>query len=149
MPAAKFYAIGDINQWFRLRIQEEIQANNLEGSILDTGENRLVVIVEGSIAHIKSLYNGLNESKPQGIVLTSLVFGDFKEKISISKANLSRELLDVLKEIEKSLRRINQKLDVLSAKISSEVKSERADIDSKTLPSDDTNPFDAFFNSEL
>jgi len=149
MPAAKFYVMGDINQWLRIRIHEEIQANNLEGSTLDISENKLAVVVEGGIGQIKKAYNGINEGKPENIVLTSLVFGDFKTpKVSISKANVPNELLDVLREIEKKLRRIEQKLDTISAKMSGEIKYGGVDTTSATSSSDGVNPFDAFFNSE-
>lgn len=112
MVTAKFHIIGDSSPWYRLRVQEEITSQGLEGSVVEADNSKLAVVIEGERSKIMELYKNLEESSPGGVMLADISF-----RRNEDKATDTGEIVELLREIERNTRRINQKLDVLVKKM--------------------------------
>lgn len=117
MPYAKFHVIGDTGAWIRLRLQEEIHASGVEGTVMEAAENILAIVVEGEEKNIQKLYLNLKESTPGDYQFTELETSREKpsRKNEPDLAKSIGEMLELLREIEKNTRRMNQKIDAALA----------------------------------
>ena len=113
MYAAKFFVIGESNHWLRNRIQEEIQSTGLDGSVLDSGPENLAVFVEGDKKQVKRLYENIREFTPGKTTLSDIKYEHMPET---TPGDPKDEVIILIKEIERQVRRMNQKLDALTAK---------------------------------
>ncbi|MFH1055091.1 MAG: hypothetical protein V1744_03230 [Candidatus Altiarchaeota archaeon] len=123
MVSAKFHIVGEDGEWFRVRVQEEIYAHGLEGSVLLAATRTLVVVVEGDKSRIKRLHSDMVEVCPNGITCTGLVFSiqrpqrEFRigQYGSHGSVPTLEYIMQILSEMERSMIRVNQKLDRLIA----------------------------------
>ena len=119
MTSAKFLVVGETGLWTRTRIQEEITAHGLDGTVVDAGEHKLGVFVSGNRQRIQKLYNDLAKNLPADVQPTNLIYGEFKRPAATgapaSSADAFQTLIELLREIEKNTRKMNQKLDKLIA----------------------------------
>jgi hypothetical protein len=114
MVTAKFHIVGENSAWLKTRAQEEIQSAGLEGSVVNAGKNTLAVIVEGEKKKIHTMYKNLVESSPSEAQYTDLEFGVYRDLNISVETDLAKNIqimIELLKEIEKNTRRINQKID--------------------------------------
>jgi len=115
MATAKFHIVGNSSMWFRTRVQDEIHASGLEGSALDAGDKNIAVIIEGEKQIIEELYDRLRGSAPDEVGFTAISFGDYAASTKTARnlmiTNSMETILELLKEIEKNTRKINQKID--------------------------------------
>jgi acylphosphatase len=96
-------------------VQKEIEAHGLVGNVLDADEGKLVVVVEGEETRINGMYNALKNASPNNVVFTLVEYGAKpKEKISKEEEKWG-EVVELLREIEKTMRKMNNKLDILSS----------------------------------
>jgi acylphosphatase len=129
MKCAKFHLIGEDSDWYKLRVQKEIESQGLSGSVLDAGEGKLAVVVEGSEDGINRLYTALKEASPKTVLFTLIEYGKpVKEKLT-KEDERWEEVIGLLKEIERTMRRINRKLDATPSeeKTETEVEQERGE----------------------
>ncbi|GEM_PF-1456940 len=112
MKCAKFHLIGEDSDWYKIRVQKEIEAHGLAGNVLDSGEGKLVIVVEGEEAKINSMYNTLKEASPSNVVFSLVEYGRIKKEKTREEEKWD-EVTELLREIEKTMRRVNNKLDGL------------------------------------
>lgn len=153
MVTAKFHAIGNTSHWFRTRIQEEINATGVEGSPIEVDQNKLAIIVEGSKGNIERLYNNLREASPEDVGFTKIIFDESQPKRWKTSPQTTNDVAEILGEIEKNMRRINQKLDVLLARSGLNADSTASwNTTKKYEEKDEDNPEDetisSFFNMQ-
>jgi len=108
MANAKFHVVGEDGTWYRMRIQEEIYTQGLEGSVVKASDDVLAVIVEGEKPRIHSMYKTLKESSPGQAHYTDIQWGAHR-RFRQDKDKLE-EIIQLLKAIEKNTRRISQKM---------------------------------------
>jgi len=117
MASAKFVVVGETDMWARVRIQEEINSHGLDGTVIDAEGGKLGVFVSGDRMKIQSLYNDLSEKLPDETQPTNLIYGEFKRPrvpdVQASSEDAFKTLIELLREIEKNTRKMNQKLDRL------------------------------------
>lgn len=124
MLAAKFHVIGGKQEWLKLRLQEEIQVSGIDGSVVDVEADKIAVILEGPRKKIEDLYNHVRETMPGNAVLTGLIYGTTMKRglhqmasPTIIEDKTSKEsidkILEYLKEMEKTLRKISRRLDAV------------------------------------
>jgi len=104
---------GRASPWIKNWMNEEIAAHSLEGSALDAGQDILAIVVEGQSGDINRLYEKLRKTSPMELQYTSIEFGTYdvkKQQAKKSEIDLGM-IYELLKEIEKNTRRINQKID--------------------------------------
>jgi hypothetical protein len=126
--SAKFHVIGDDSKWLRIRLQEEIYAHGVEGSILSAGEKTLAVVADGDKARIKRLYTDVREFLPETMESTELAFSLGKPtrhlRMRAPTGRLDSEGFDImfqyLREIEKAVTRIDQKVNSVLAYLEGE-----------------------------
>ncbi|MFH1788220.1 MAG: hypothetical protein ABH834_02420 [Candidatus Altiarchaeota archaeon] len=111
MKSAKFHLIGEDSDWYKLRVQKEIEAQGLSGNVLDAGAGKLVVVAEGDEKHINRLYAALKDASPSQVVFSLVEYGRLPEKTRTSEEEKWDQIIELLREVEKTLRRVNQKLD--------------------------------------
>lgn len=116
MKSAKFHLIGEDSDWYKIRVQKEIEAHGLSGSVIDAGEGKLVVVIEGDGERINGMYESLKEASPTNVVFTLIEYGMKKEAGTKKEEDKLSEIMTLLKEIEKNTRKINQKLNSLPEK---------------------------------
>ena len=118
MASAKFIVVGETGMWARVRIQEEINAQGLDGTVVDAGDGSLGVFVAGDRMKIQSLYKDLSEKLPEDVQPTNLIYGEFKRPrvpdAPATSEDAFKTLIELLREIEKNTRKMNQKLDRLT-----------------------------------
>lgn len=125
MVSAKFHLLGEAGEWFRIRVQEEVYAHGLEGSVLLAAENTLAVIVEGDKSKIKRLHTDMGEVCPENVVCTDLIFSIHRPAGgsglmalgTIPEDKTVDYIFQLLKELDKRTARIEQKLNRLTAQI--------------------------------
>jgi hypothetical protein len=141
MSTAKFYVTGENMRWFHVRIQEEIQAQGLEGNAITAGRNTTAVIVEGDKETIQTLYKNLMELGPKTVKFSEITFGEFEVSDKTSRdmmiTNGMDVLIAILEKIEENTREMNRKLDELSGK--------KTDT---TVSTEATNSFSSLFGNE-
>ena len=123
MVSAKFHIIGEDSEWLRIRLQEEIHAHGVEGNVILAGEKTLVVVVDGDKSRIKRLHTDVGEFLPGGIEPTELIFSLEKPprhlRMTKPEGRVDNPALDYilqyLREIEKTVTRIDQKVGTLIA----------------------------------
>ncbi|MFH0860986.1 MAG: hypothetical protein V1921_07280 [Candidatus Altiarchaeota archaeon] len=115
MVTARFYVLGDESSWLRARVQEEIHTHNLEGNVIGAGHGRLAVIIEGERKRILELYENLQQATPEDFAMTDITFSEYAASDRTARdlmfTNSMETLIELLREIEKNTRRINQKID--------------------------------------
>jgi len=113
MKCAKFHLIGEDSAWYKIRVQKEIEAHGLSGNVLDAAEGKLVVVVEGKEEGINQLYAALKEASPENVVFTLVEYGKPPKEKQSKEEERWNEVVELLREIERTMRRINRKLDGL------------------------------------
>lgn len=111
MKSAKFHLIGEDSDWYKLRVQKEIEAHGLSGNVLDAGAGKLVVVAEGDEKKINKLYTALKDASPSNVVFSLVEYGRLPDKAKSSEEEKWNQVIELLREVEKTLRRVNQKLD--------------------------------------
>ena len=121
MVSAKFHIAGEDSEWFRIRVLEEVHAHGLEGNVILAGEKSLAVVVEGEKSRVKRFYTDIQEFCPEHTELTELVFSLQKLPRGMRMKGTAEKGLDVeyimqlLKEIERTTMRLDQKVNTLIA----------------------------------
>jgi len=115
MVSAKFHVVGEDGEWFRIRVQEEIHAHSLEGSVILAAEKMIAVVVEGERGRIESFHTDVIALCPKGIKCTSVTFGSHWPLKPSQQEQTLDYIMQLLKEIERKTTRIDQKLTRLIA----------------------------------
>jgi len=109
MVSAKFHVTGEDGDWFRIRLQEEIHAHGLEGSVLRAAAKNLVVVVEGERGKIKLMHEDVAAMCPKKARCAEIVF----EKVKRARKTASyspEQIIHVLMELERKMTRIDQNM---------------------------------------
>ncbi len=120
MVSAKFHLIGEDSEWFRIRLQEEIHAHGVEGTVLSAGGKTLAIVLEGDKSRIKRMHTDVADFLPEGVERSDLRFSVQTRHMRIAQPGRTEEgrleyILQYLKEIEKAVQRIDQKVNTLIA----------------------------------
>ena len=113
MVCAKFHIVGEDGEWFRIRVQEEVQHHGLEGSVVLAEAKTLAVIVEGDGLKIRKFYGDVVELCPKGILCSKLSLGAAGQ--AAPRDQTLEYVMEILKEIERKMTRMDQKLNRLVA----------------------------------
>ena len=120
MSTARFHVTGDNMMWFQVRIQEEIQAEGIEGNAVNAGRNVVAVIVEGDREVIGKLYNNLMKLSPAGVKFSDITFGEYEVSDKTTRDLMITNSMDVLirlmERIEENTREMNRKLEQMMGK---------------------------------
>ncbi len=116
MVSSKFHIVGEISQWLRVRVQEEIYAHGLDGSVISADQNTLAVIIDGDKSKIKRLHTDMSQVLPDTTYLTELEFSlqkpvrgaRIKEPSTPAFGQTGDYILQYLKELDKRTVRIEQ-----------------------------------------
>jgi len=145
MVDARFLIVGDDSQWLRIRLQEEIIAHGLEGNVLPAGGKTYAVVVSGDKSKVKRLYSDLDQFLPEGVQAAELAISPKKMprgvRIRGALANIQAAgdkdaTLEYLKEIEKTMTRLEQKMNKVIALL------EEGDIKPRTREAEDEETFE-------
>jgi hypothetical protein len=159
MVSAKFHIRGDVGDWMRVRVQEELYSHGLEGNIMSADEHTLVVVVEGDKAKIKRLYTDLMHFMPAETGLTEIVFSLTKPtravRIKGSEEKPQEGMPDnedYLREIERKMTQIDLKLNkiisMLECNAISQDKNQETDSDTTQVSEETTNVFATVFGEQ-
>jgi acylphosphatase len=107
MVSAKFHVIGDDGDWFRVRLQEEIYAHGLEGSVLKAAEKNLAVVVEGDSAVVKRMHGDVVDLCPKKVRCTDIVFDKHRPQKK-ARTYTNQELSHAIMELERKMTRMDQ-----------------------------------------
>jgi len=114
MSSAKFFLMGEVSHWVRVRVGEEIHSHGLEGNVVNAGAETLAVIVEGDKGKIQKFYKDLKHSVPHGIAFTEIHYRKPMREMTASeipREEMNEKIISLLTEIERGVRRVNQRLD--------------------------------------
>ncbi|MCX6695639.1 MAG: hypothetical protein NTU61_05040 [Candidatus Altiarchaeota archaeon] len=141
MSTARFHVTGENMLWLQARIQEEIQAQGLEGTAVTAGKNTIAVIVEGDKGKISDLYDNLVRLNPSGLKFSKITSGEYDATEKTTRDLMLTSSMDVmlrlLEKIEENTRDMNRKLDGVLGK-----KTETA------ISSESSNAFTSIFGSD-
>lgn len=139
MKSAKFHLLGEDSDWYKLRVQKEIEAQGLTGTVLDAGAGKLVIVVEGKEKNINTLYSSLKDASPTQVVFSLVEYGRLPEKEKTSEEEKWDQVIELLGEIEKTMRRVNQKLEAGSFTSTPTCEADEVSEDSTPLPDERSN----------
>ncbi len=108
--------MGDVEDSHTVAIQDAIAANGLAGSVITIRPNKLACVVEGAGRNIQALHQRLVAGDIAGLTPTALELrqDDPADEAHITKKDV-QAVVAYLKEIDRNLRRINQRLAALEA----------------------------------